>query len=238
MMSDNSARWALLGDSVVAFAHVKPERGVIARPLHRLPGPVVVVAERFAESPIGAFSVLSIGSFVRLGVRPALHYFVSVVSSTEARRTGRSFWGFPYQLGTLTWNIDAVNSQVRWEEQELTIHAHSSSRSFPFVVPVRSAQIRTDGPVVVPEWSRGRARRSVVDVSCADQGPGAFLKGQHNGFTVSGLSVRRMPARVPYGVFSSLRAPLRPVDPGVAGMRRLDVRNGGRSQVRGAPPSY
>lgn len=223
-MASDSARWALLGESVVAFAHVRTERSSIPRTLHRIPGPVVVIAERFAESPIGPFSVLSIGAFVRLGLRPAMHYFVSVVSSTEARRTGRSYWGFPYQLGTLSWNVDAVHTRVRWEEQELMIHARAHRRPVPFLLPVRSAQIRSDGPVVVPEWTRGFARRSQVAISSASQGPAAFLDGEYKGFRISGLHVHRSPARVPFGLFSSLRAPLRSPEPGVAGMHRASVK--------------
>jgi hypothetical protein len=219
-VSDKSARWALHGESVVALLGVRPAFLTLPRPLHRLPGPTLVVAERFTESPVGAFTVLSVGVPVRLGVRPAWHYFISVISSTNARRAGRSFWGFPHQTGTVSWMHEGRTTRVRWEEQELSIDALAGRKPFPFLLPVRSAQVRGDGPVVVPEWTRGIAHRSQISISTAEQGPGAFLHGEHKGFCISGLHVRRSPARVPAGLFSSLRAPSRAPEPGVAGISR------------------
>lgn len=219
-MSNASARWALQGESVMVLVPARPAVDSSPNSLHRLPGPTVVVAEHFTDSPVGPFVVLSIGSPVRLGMRPALHYFVSVISSTTARRAGRSFWGFPHQLGTLSWVCEGDMTHIRWEEQELAIDAQASRRALPFFLPMRSAQVRTDGPVIVPSWNRGMARRAQVDISSAEQGPAAFLGGSFRGLCISGLNVRRKEARVPAGVFSSLRAPLRAPDPGVAGMRR------------------
>jgi hypothetical protein len=215
-----SSRWALQGESILAVVRARSMSAPLPRSLHRLPGPLLVVAERFADSPVGPFSVLSVGVPVRLGARPAWHYCISVVSTSDARRAGRSFWGFPHQLGTLTWATEGDTVSVRWEEQEMRIEAHRARRPLPFLLPVRSAQVRSDGPVIVPEWMRGMARRATVTIASSDSGPAAFLAGTHQGLRVSGLHVRRSPARVPAGMFSSLRAPLRSPEPGVAGMRR------------------
>lgn len=216
-MSDSSARWALNGESVVALVSARPSMLTLPRPLHRLPGPTLFVAERFTDSPVGPFSVLSVGLPVRLGMRPAWHYFISVISSTDARRVGRHLWGFPHQTGSISWIKEDRVTRIRWEEQELSIDVFANRRPLPFVMPMRSAQVRGDGPVVVPEWSRGLAHRSQISISAAEMGSGAFLDGDHRGYLVSGLHVRRSPARVPFGIFSSLRAPLRP-EPGVAGL--------------------
>jgi hypothetical protein len=219
-LTQSTARWALHGESVVALVSARPVNIPLPRAFHRLPGPTFVVAERFEDSPVGAFTVLSVGMPVRVGVRPAWHHFISVVSSTDARRAGRSFWGFPHQLGTISWITEGRMTRIRWEEQELSIDALSRERAMPFLLPLRSAQVRSDGPVVVPEWMRGMSRRAQIEISCADQGPGSFLDGSHKGFCISGLHIRRRPARVPAGLFTSLRAPMRSPEPGVAGMRR------------------
>ena len=226
-MSDRSARWALYGESVVALVGARPTNLVLPRSLHRLPGPALIVAERFTDSPVGAFTVLSVGVPVRLGLRPAWHYFISVISSPEARRMGRAYWGFPFQTGTISWMSEGRMTRIRWEEQELSFNAFASRKPLPFVLPVRSAQIRSDGPVVVPEWSRGIAHRSRISISAAEQSPGAFLHGEHKGFCISGLHIRRSPARVPFGLFSSLRAPMRNPEPGVAGMGRSPASSDG-----------
>jgi hypothetical protein len=218
-----SARWALHGEAVVALVGARPGHDLVQRSLHPLPGPTLVIAERFTDSPVGPFSVLSVGMPVRLGLRPAWHYFVSVISSTNARRAGRAFWGFPHQLGTLSWVHEGDVTRIRWEEQELSIDASTKRGRVPFLVPMRSAQVRGDGPVVVPQWMRGSARRADVEISSAEQGPGSFLHGCHQGVCISSLHVRRSPARVPSGIFTSLRAPLGSPDPGVAGMRDLPM---------------
>jgi hypothetical protein len=223
-----SARWALQGESIVAFVAVRPHVSMLPRSLHCLPGPTLVVAERFLDSSVGPFCTFAVGVPVRLGLRPAWHYFVSVVSSVDVRRAGRSHWGFPHQLGTLTWAVEDGTTTMRWEEQELAVVARNVRRPMPFLLPVRAAQVRNDGPVIVPEWMRGVASRARVDISCVEDGAVAFLDGSHRGLSVSGLHIRRSPARVPTGFFSTFRAPLGSPEPGVAGI----ARSRGRSNHR------
>ena len=66
--------------------------------IHRLPGPYVVSAVRYSDSPVGPYLELAVGEPARLGARPGLCITTMVVTTAEARVGGRLKWGFPTKL--------------------------------------------------------------------------------------------------------------------------------------------
>jgi hypothetical protein len=183
-----------------------------------LPGPLAIVIQNITDSPVGPFVSIAIGEPARLGLRPGYFFGISAVSSAEARRLGRLSWGFPHELGSLVWDRDDQQRRFEWQERNLRITATVGRGVIPFVLPVRSLQHRTDGPVVVPTRLRSLARRAAVEVEMGEDDPLFALAGVHHGFVLSGLAVRRRAARRPLGLLSTFRAPLRAPEPGVAGM--------------------
>lgn len=209
----------LLGEAIVGFAWRAHHFHVSSLPkgLHPIPGPIVILAERFIDSPIGPYTSLSFGEPVRLGIRPGYFFGVSVLNSPEARRVGRQTWGFPHELGTLHWLSEAGHRSVEWEEGGISVNAKSSGRAKPFLIPMRMVQRRTDGPVIVPNRLRAMARGATVEVEAFGKDLEG-LNGTHRGMVLSGMVLRRNPARRAHGLLSTLRAPLRAPEPGVAGM--------------------
>lgn len=227
MPLEDEAHWALLGEAIVAFVRRKHHFhvGPFPRGLHPVPGPLLIMGERFIDSPVGPFLSLAIGEPVRLGVRPGYFFGISVLNAPEARRAGRQYWGFPHELGTLHWNSDTGVRSLEWEERSLRLEAVSSSRPFPLLVPIRTLQRRTDGLVIVPTRLRALTRKARVTVDAAEGDDLVDLRGSHRGWTLSGMVVRRGPARRASGIWSTLRAPLRAPEPGVAGMSGSEMRH-------------
>lgn len=242
MAGSSDGRWALAGEAIIAF--VGHHRAVHALPagFHRLPGPVVVVAQRFDTSPVGPYLCLAVGEPVLLGLRPGYFFGTVVIDVPEARKASRSEWGFPTELGTLRWHTKPDGASLSWEERSIDVTAEVRGRPLPMLLPVRSVQRRADGQVIVPSRVRGIARRSLVRVDLPSKDPLGALRGEHVGFRVSGMSVRRGAARRPLGLLSSFRAPLRP-EPGVLGMQRdqrvaldgVPVNDLGRAPTSAAP---
>ncbi len=219
MTLEAGGSWALLGEGIVAVVRRRSVRRMpLPKGLHRMPGPVLVVGERFVDSPVGPFLSLRVGEPARMGLRLGWYFGTSVVNNADARKLGRQYWGFPHELGTLRWNSEANTRSLTWEERGIQLEAEVAGRGLPILCSVRTLQHRTDGPVVIPSRLRALARRSTVALSFGPDDPLAGLGGSHFGFTLSGLLIRRHSARVGFGLFSTLRAPLRGPDPGVVGM--------------------
>lgn len=211
------APWALVGESVVV---VVPRGGrvlgVLAAGLSPLPGPGVLVAARYQASPIGPFCELSLIEPARIGGHPGWSVTLSVVDDARARAGGRLNWGVPRDLGALAWDSDGTSVRLSWRERGLVVHAERRPGSLPVLVPLRLLQRRGDGPVVVPVRLRGIAHRARVIVEIGEGDPLAPLGRARRGAVVSGQRTRMSPARQPAGIISTLLAPLRPVEPGVA----------------------
>ncbi|MGH9278016.1 MAG: acetoacetate decarboxylase family protein [Acidimicrobiales bacterium] len=181
--------------------------------LHPLPGPCMVSASRFEESPVGPYLELAVGEPARLGARPGLCITTMVVDAHDSLIGGRLNWGFPKELGTLHWESEGEARTLAWEEGKVRIRAEPSGPALPVVVPMRALQRRADGMVVVPARLRGRARVSRVEVDVVEGDALAGLAGHHRGLLVSGLHLVVDPARRPAGLHATLRAPLRAAEP-------------------------
>jgi hypothetical protein len=182
--------------------------------LERLPGPTLVVAVSYTGSPVGPYLELAVGEPARLGLRPGWCITTMVVDSAESRLGGRLNWGYPKELGSLTWRSDGDQRTLRWAERDLEVSAGSSGARLPFLAPVRSLQRRADGPVAVPGRLRGRANLTSVGITVGRDGDDlAVLAGPHPGVHVAGMRFLIRPARRPIGFASSLRAPLHAPEP-------------------------
>src|SRR4051812_42511057 len=120
------APWALVGECLVALVsgRARPRSpGGLPVGVSRLPGPALVVAMRYTDSPVGPFLELAVAEPARLGLRPGLCVTTSVVSASPARVGGRLGWGFPRELGRLTWGRDGDGASLRWEDRGLEVRA-------------------------------------------------------------------------------------------------------------------
>lgn len=217
------APWMLRGEAIIVAvrrrsigaAAFTAAVGEIPAGLARIPGPIVVVAERFDHSPVGPYISLAFGQPARLGLRPGLCFTRMVVNNADRRTVGRLNWGFPGEVGVITWTSDADVAVVRWEEGDIELRCPRRSRAgVPMLLPLRSLQHRADGPVVVPVrmWGRLHAARTEVVATAGD--PLAVLSGTHGSVWMAGVRTVIHPARHPAGRLSSLQAPLRAPEPG------------------------
>lgn len=204
------APWELAGECVVGVVWRRRARADLPAGVDRLPGPVLVIAVAYAESPVGPYLELAVAEPARVGLRTGLCVTTMVVNRAASRVAGICNWGFPKELGTLRWSRDDDAWALSWEEGDLTVTAAArTGRSVPASVPLRAVQRRSDGPVIVPARLRGRAQSAVVTVAA---GPGvpdrlAPLAGRHRGVLVRGMRLVVEPARHPGGVTAPLRAP-------------------------------
>lgn len=214
-MSTPYAPWALAGESLACLVRRPVPDTPLPHGLERVPGPTLVAAVCYTGSPVGPYLELAIGEPARLGLRPGWCITTMVVDSAESRLGGRLNWGYPKDLGTLTWRSAGDERELHWVERDLTVSGRCSRLRLPFLLPVRSLQRRSDGPVVVPGRLRGRACVTGVHIT-AGAGTGgdlADLAGTHLGVHVAGMRFLVRPARHPLGFTSSLRAPLRAPEP-------------------------
>jgi hypothetical protein len=212
-MSAPVAPWALQGESLVALARCRTSVGSLPSGVHRLPGPCLVVANRYTDSPVGPYLELAVGCPAAMGPRPGWCYTTMVVDNADARKGGQLNWGFPKELGKLLWRQDGDERELRWVDRDLCVRGVPGRLVLPFLVPMRSLQHRADGPVVVPARLRGRGRTASVTVYAPQDDPLAGLSGTHRGLHVSSMKFVVRPARRPVGVASTLLAPLRAPEP-------------------------
>ncbi len=216
-----AAPWELAGECVVALVRRPPCRPPLPAGLHPVPGPLVVAAARFTESPVGPYLELSVAEPARVGARVGLCVTLMVVDSPESRLGGRLNWGLPRELGTVRWLADGDERTLAWEDREVVVRGVPSGPSVPMVAPVRSLQRRTDGLVVVGGRMRGHARPARVEITAPD-GDGLFgLAGWHRGMVVTGVRMVINPARRPAGLTATLRAPLRAAEPALSWPREV-----------------
>lgn len=167
---------------------------------------------------MGPYTELAVAEPARLGLRPGFCVVTMVVSSADSRVAGVVNWGFPKEVGSLTWAPAGEGAELWWHEREIAVRSQPHGRRGVWAwVPLRNLQRRGDGPVVVPSRLRGRIRRAhvTVDVPAAD--PLAAYAGRHRGVHVRGLRFVVDPARHPAGLASTLRAPLQAPEPALRG---------------------
>ncbi|HEX2039450.1 MAG TPA: hypothetical protein VHF47_06920 [Acidimicrobiales bacterium] len=210
------APWSLRGEVVVAWARRAAGAPALPDGLHLLPGPALVFGVRYTDSPVGPFCELAVGLPARLGLRPGFCLVEHVVSEPAAKVGLRCNWGFPADVGRLTWVADAEQRVLRYEDRGLVLRMAAIGPRLPVLVGMRSVQRRGDGPVLVPRRLTASARfaRGVVDVPADDSL--AWLGGSHGGLVLSAARLVVRPARHPLGLLSSFRAPLRAAEPGLS----------------------
>ena len=118
------APWELAGECVVALVRSAAARPPLPAGLHPLPGPLVVTAARFTESPVGPLPG-ALGGASRPGWGPGSGCASPsmVVDSAESRLGGRVNWGIPKELGTLRWLADGDDRTMAWEERDVVVRA-------------------------------------------------------------------------------------------------------------------
>jgi len=158
-------------------------------------GPLLIVAASYATSPVGPYLELAVGQPARLGARFGSCVTTMIVDSAAPRDAGRRHWGFPKELGSLSWSVDGEDRTLRWEERGLVIRSHPIGPSLPAFVPYVSLQQRADGPVSVSGRLRGRARLSRVELSVPAGDPLAVLDGRYSGAMVAEAKVTMSQAR-------------------------------------------
>jgi hypothetical protein len=221
---DQPSAWSLVGEAIVAvIRHQRRPVGELPSGLRRLPGPVVLVAAAYQNSPVGPFCELALLELVRDGLRPGWSVTLSVVDNAKAQYDGRVQRGFARHLGGLVWTSDATSVGLAWSEGEVVVRARRGRGVCPILVPVALLQRRLDGRVVVPARVRGMGRLAAIEV---DAGPAlASISGTHRGAVLASPHIAIGTARRPVGVVRGLVPTFRPPDPGVAA-RRVAPRGG------------
>ena len=201
------APWTLSGEGIGALVPGRLVRPPLPAPVRRLPGPALLVAVRYADSPVGPYHELALGVPARLGLRLGFCVPLMVVTSVDSRVGGQRNWGFPKELGTLQWGAHGDLVELRWKERDITVCAHQRRASFPGFAPVRALQARGDGPVIVPGRLFGWIHPGPVNITVPAGDGLAPIAGERRGAVVRGLSFVVRPARAPLGVARTLLAP-------------------------------
>ena len=181
------APWVLEGECLVAIVRRPEADGALPAGVQPLPGWCVLVAARYARSPVGPYLELAVCQPARAGGWPGLCVTTMVVDSPESRRGGRSHWGFPKELGKLSWTAEEGQRSLRWDDRGLEVRGPTGGLAVPVRAPLRALQGGDDGPVVVPGRLQGSARPGLVTVEVPAGDPLAPLGGTRPGAFVSGL---------------------------------------------------
>ena len=253
-----SAPWRLVGEVVLAWVPVPRELWALlpagVSPLRGAFGRAALVGVSYSASPVGPYLELSLALPARLGLRPGLCVVFQVVSVPAARVAYRANWGLPAVVGPLTWESSPDGSEriLRCSEPALELRGVPRGPAFPALVPVRSVQRRSDGPVVLPRRFLALVRLAGTTVtvgSSTDAGHGfpgfERLAGRHPGAVMAGARILARPARHPAGLWSSLRAPLAAPEPALAvdaledpNLATVAPRTGRLAQLVRAQPSH
>jgi hypothetical protein len=156
---------------------------------------VLIVAARYTTSPVGPYLEIAVTEPVRLGLSFGTCATVMIVNSVGSCDAGRADWGFPKEIGTLSWSSQGEEVSLRCEERGVVVSGRPVGRSFPAVVPFRSLQTRADGPVRFGGSATGRARFCRMEVDVAPGDPLALLAGRHPAIHLTAGRVRTDAAR-------------------------------------------
>lgn len=212
-----TAIWSLSGEVLACF--VRGGR-ILKLPasVRALPGPGLLLVERYTESPVGAFCALNYGEPARIGMRAGYFFGIVGVNSAHALRVVRSHWGLPAVLGSLTWERSADACRVEWPERGLCIEADVARLAMPFLLPARAMQSRHDGLVLVTSRVRSSlGRHCTYTLGVDDHQPLSRLAGTGHGMLISHAQVRRGPAKRVAGRFLPLRLAQPSAEPGIVG---------------------
>ncbi len=177
--------WRLTGECIVGLARGGGERAAFPPGIEPLPGPRLVLAAQYDESPVGPYRELAVAEPARLGPRVGMCVTTMVVTTAESRRAGRANWGLPKDLGTLEWLVDGDARVMRWIERDVVVRASPIGPPLPTLVPFRTLQRRVDGPVSTMARVRGLARPAKVEVAVPEGDPLRWLAGGHLGTVLS-----------------------------------------------------
>ncbi|HEU5151179.1 MAG TPA: hypothetical protein VFU19_11815 [Iamia sp.] len=208
MTAPPHAPWALRGEALVALSWSRPP---LALPdgIDRAPGPTLIAAVRYTDSPVGPFLQLMVLVPARLGAHVGWSAVVAVVDKPDAVVGFNLSWGIPATHGELRWFARDGVRQLLWEDRDLSVKARGRGIGVPMVMPHRLVQARSDGPVVVPDRHWGLFRPALVTVDAGPRDALDCLRGRHLGATVDGVHRTIAPARTPIGLLAPLRAPAR-----------------------------
>ena len=182
--------------------------------IRAVPGPVVVLAQRWESSPVGPYRTLAVGHPARSAAHVGVCFTTVVVSSQDARAAGRSHWGLPAECGALRWSDEPGGVGVVWDERGIVLRARFGRRRVPLAVPVPLIQAR-GAPVVAATRLRGRAARARVELVVPVGDVLAPLAGRRRGAHVAGVETVLHAAAEPLALRARLRAPERGVEPGL-----------------------
>ena len=198
--------WRLTGECIVGVVRGGGGRDGFPADIDPLPGPRLVLAAQYDESPVGPYRELAVAEPARLGTRVGMCVTTMVVTTVESRRAGRANWGLPKELGTLEWLRDGDARVLRWIERDLVVRASPAGPPLPALVPFRTLQRRADGPVSAMARVRGLARPARVEVTVPEGDPLDWLAGGHLGTVLSSARLVMGDAFPPEGARAFRRA--------------------------------
>lgn len=213
------APWTLTGEVILAVVR-RPAGGVnfaLPHGLQPLPGPVVVWAGHWAQTPVGPFSELAVAVPARMGLRLGLCVTLSVVNNADARMAGRVGWGMPRQLGSLRWLAIGPKRTLAWAERDIEVRAEVRPGVGPFTKAWQGLQHRSDGLVVVPARLSGWIRRARVTIDVPAGDGLEPIAGSRGGWIISGRTLVLEPSRRPKGWLRTLVAPRLAPEPAPGG---------------------
>src|SRR5687768_13416895 len=133
-MMTPDAPWALVGECMIGVVHGAGRRSDrMPVGVSPLPGPGLVAALRYTDSPVGPFLELAVMEPARLGLRLGMCVTTSVVSAPPARVGGRLGWGFPRELGRLSWTADGDERRLTWEDRDLEVRGVPGRSRLPLL---------------------------------------------------------------------------------------------------------
>ena len=164
MVDAASPPWRLEGEAVVAFG-----RGGRTTGPRQCGAQSVIIAVDYAASPVGRYVELALAEPARHRARLGLSVTTMLVSSAASEAAGRRHWGFPKELGRLSWTVDGQVRVLEWEDGGVRVGATPHTRpSVPVFVPLQALQHRGEEAVAVPGHLRARASLARITV---DAGP-------------------------------------------------------------------
>ena len=170
----------------------------------RMPGPSLILAARYYDSPVGPFLTFVVAHPARVRGNLGWHASTVATDSLGAHMGLRLNWGVPAERADLAWFDRDDGLELRWDQRSLSVTADIGRIPLPILFPARALQRRSDGPVLVPGVARGLAKFSRVSMHAYPGDELAPLAGPHGGLVVRGLRYVVKPAQGPAGVFSTL----------------------------------
>ncbi|HSH61726.1 MAG TPA: acetoacetate decarboxylase family protein [Acidimicrobiales bacterium] len=186
MVSEPGPPWRLRGECAIAWIGAVPDDS-LPHGFERLPGPSVLIAARYTDSPVGPYVELAVARPARRGARFGLCVTTMAVNSSESVAGGRSNWGFPKELSQLRWRREGHWSSLWSEELGVEVKARPHGPEVPLAAPLWCLQRRADGPVHVPGRLRGRFRLAGVQADAKASDRLRFVDGHHRGVVVTEL---------------------------------------------------